>query len=560
MTRNKHTVFVIGGGWVGAPLSRSLSLEGHSVAVTTRSEQKQAAFKLADLEPVFWDCDQHAPGSIRALALQKAAVNATHWVLTIPPNKQWNQIENEQWHQDVCDAAIACGIQRLVVFSSTSVYPDEGVVREQDALVSSISPHSGKSLLALEHVFDAAPFEAVVLRFGGLIGEDRHPGLRASKKGWRYPNRRMNVTSLQDAIRACEHALFSSTMSGAYNVVSPDHPTYLDFGKCLVNLKWPSILGHSRDHLAPSGRSVSSERLMNTGFVFQTSDVLGWAKVMGGMRSPIQIPLNETNRIHGVLHQANSSRETKDVVVFAHGYKGFKDWGAWSLAMDAIANERRSAFRFDFTRNGISPDFPNEILDTQGWSQNTYRKEVDELKAVCAYWQAQGQRVCIVGHSRGGGVAAIAAYEMQLAGAPLFACSLWASVSDFATRFPEGDDLKQWQCLDRLEIKNQRTGQVLHHRFSFYESFQREALSLNIQRSVKRMDCPVFIAHAMDDVAVLPSEATALGQVSGSEVSWIENGGHTFGACHPWIQLDLPFSLKELVSRTTQFLDGLKMG
>lgn len=558
MTDNKRAVFVLGGGWVGAPLSRSLSLEGHSVAVTTRSEQKQAAFRLAGLEPVFWDCDQHAPGSNRALALQKAGKHATHWVLTIPPNKRWNQIENEQWHRDVCEAATACKIKRLIVFSSTSVYPDEGIAREHDALVSAISPHSGKSLLALEEVFIGASFEAVFLRFGGLIGADRHPGLRASRKGWRNPNRRMNVTTLQDAIGACKHVLFSPTIRGAYNVVSPDHPTYLDFGKCLVNLKWPSILGNSRDQLAPSGRTVSSQRLMDTGFVFQTTDVLDWAKAMGGMRSPIQIPLNGTIRIHGVVHQADPSREAKDVVVFAHGYKGFKDWGAWSLAMDALANERRSAFRFDFTLNGISPDFPNEILDTQGWSQNTYRKEVDELKAVCAYWQAQGQRVCIVGHSRGGGVAAIVAYEMQMAGAPLFACSLWASVSDFAARFPKGDDLNQWQYSDRLEIKNQRTGQVLHHPYSFYEAFQSEAASLNIQRSLELLDCPVFLAHAMDDEAVSPSEATVLGQVSGSEVTWIESGGHTFGACHPWTQLILPIPLNKLVTRTRLFLDGLK--
>lgn len=558
MIGNKHTVFVIGGGWVGAPLSRSLFLEGHSVAVTTRSEQKQEAFRQAGLVPVFWDCDHHMPGSDRARALQKAGANATHWVLTIPPNKQWNQIENEQWHQDVRDAAMASEIKRLVVFSSTSVYPDKGVVREQDAQASSISPHSGKSLLALEQVFDAAPFDVVILRFGGLIGADRHPGMRASQKGWSNPYRRMNVTTLEDATSACQHVLFSSTMSGAYNVVSPDHPTYLDFGTCLVDLNWPAILGHAKEQLDVKGRTVSSERLMDTGFGFQTSDVLGWAKAMGGMRSPIQIRLNDTKHIHGVLHQANHSEEPKDVMVFAHGYKGFKDWGAWSLVMDALTSERRSVFRFDFTQNGIYPDFPKEILDTQGWSQNTYRKEVDELKAVCSHWQAQGHRVCVVGHSRGGGIAAIAAHEMQLAGAPLLACLFWASVSDFAARFPEGKELDQWQHSDRLEIKNQRTGQVLHHCFSFYEAFQKEASALDIQRSVKLLDCPVFIAHAEDDESVLPSEAEALEHASGVQVNWIESGGHTFGACHPWNQLVLPIALIELARGTRLFLDGLK--
>ena len=119
--------------------------------------------------------------------------------------------------------------------------------------------------------------------------------------------------------------------------------------------------------------------------------------------------------------------------------------------------------------------------------------------------------MCIVGHSRGGGIAAIAAHEMQLAGAPLLACLFWASVSDFAARFPEGKELDRWQHSDRLEIKNQRTGQVLHHCFSFYEAFQKEASALDIQRSVKLLDCPVFIAHAEDDESVLPFRGRGVG-------------------------------------------------
>ena len=147
---------------------------------------------------------------------------------------------------------------------------------------------------------------------------------------------------------------------------------------------------------------------------------------------------------------------------------------------------------------------------------------------------------------------------MQLAGAPLLACLFWASVSDFAARFPEGKELDQWQHSDRLEIKNQRTGQVLHHCFSFYEAFQKEASALDIQRSVKLLDCPVFIAHAEDDESVLPSEAEALEHASGAQVNWIKSGGHTFGACHPWNELVLPIALIELARRTRLFLDGLK--
>ena len=562
MNGNKRTVFVIGAGWVGAPLARKLHLSGHRVVATSRSAEKVRALMMAGTHAVRWDCEEHQPGADRSDSLQHMAGDTTHWVLTIPPLKGMNQAENEQWHRDVLHAAEKSQVKRLVILSSTSVYPEEGMVQESDASEDSISPHSGKSMRSLERVFESTQLDVVILRLGALIGPGRHPAMRASQKGWRSPHRRMNATTLEDVLRACDHVLFRKACLGLCNVVSPHHPTFNEFGERLVGMGWPPVLFQTSQEGAlavATGRAVSSEKLVQSGFVFQTNDLFEWASNAGGMKSGLYIP-SELGPIHGTLHHATATgakkqAQVKEMLVFAHGYKGFKNWGAWSLALDALCNQQRSAFRFDFTHNGVTSWFPDEIIDTERWSENTYRKEIDELKAVSTHWLNQGYRVSLIGHSRGGGIASIAASELQASGTPVDACLLWAAVSDFESRFPDETAMSAWQQSDRWEIINQRTGQTLHHRFGFYESFHREKGNLNIQDALSRLECPVFIAHAKDDLAVLPSEAESLCKVTQMDIQWLNQGGHTFGSRQPWLSSELPDDMLDLINGSRNFLD-----
>ena len=560
MIGNKHTVFVIGAGWVGAPLARKLTIEGHTVRATTRASEKVKPFELAGLTPILWNSEHHAPGIERSLKLREAAADASLWILTVPPNRQMNQSENESWHRDVLSAAEASGVVRLVVLSSTSVYPMGGMMQENDASIKAISPHSGKSMLALEQVFDSAKCDVVILRLGALIGLSRHPAIRASKIGWSDPLRRMNATSLEDAVNACAHVLLKDRCCGAFNVVTPHHPTFNALGKRLVELGWPERLydQHQEEQIQDvNSKEVSSIKLIESGFEFRTKSLFDWAEKMGGPQSQMSIPFGH-HVIQGTLHGSDeilgeAENQAKEVVVFAHGYKGFKDWGAWGVVMDALSDSDRMAFRFDFTHNGVHPLFPEEIIETEKWSFNTYRNEIEELKAVVVYWQNRGHRVNLIGHSRGGGISSIAAAELQAVGFPIKSCALWASVSDFEARFPEQPKLEEWRKTDCLKVVNARTGQTLHHRFSFYESFQKEAQNLSIEGAVRKLHCPLFIAHAIDDVSVAAHEAESIARASGTDVLWIQIGGHTFGTHHPWSMSTLPEPMVELIEATKEF-------
>ncbi len=565
MNGNKRTVFVIGAGWIGAPLARQLHLKGHHVLATTRNADKCEALEKAGIQGFLWNCSEFTSGLERSQHLVEIAGEAKLWILTIPPVRRMDQDENEQWHFDVLRAAEQCGVEKLVLLSSTSVYPDSGSVEESDATLEAISPHSGKCMLALEQVFASSLLDVVTLRLGALIGSDRHPGTRACANGWKDPYRKMNATTREDAINACEFALFQSDCIGVFNVVSPHHPSFDSFGKCLVRLGWPKVLFQSdlnANEVITRGREVSSKKLIQSGFIFQTTNLLDWARSQGGRKSKRMISFDEYS-IQGIVHHAadmegGGATVRKEMAIFVHGYKGFKDWGAWGLALDALCNDYRSAFRFDFTHNGVSRWFPGEIIEEQKWSENTYRREIEELKAVCSYWQEEGFDVCLIGHSRGGGIVSIAAQELQSMKLPVSACILWASIADFNSRFPKNNELIQWRKSNRLEIINKRTGQVLYHRYSFYKSFLDEAENLNILAALSALSCPVFIAHSKDDESVFPYEAECLGEASKTHVTWLQEGGHTFGSKEPWPSDVLPQNMLPLVLRTKEFLNQNK--
>ena len=48
----------------------------------------------------------------------------------------------------------------------------------------------------------------------------------------------------------------------------------------------------------------------------------------------------------------DSSIKLGPLIIFCHGYKGFKDWGAWPLLSEALAASGFVVIKFNFSHNG----------------------------------------------------------------------------------------------------------------------------------------------------------------------------------------------------------------
>lgn len=243
------------------------------------------------------------------------------------------------------------------------------------------------------------------------------------------------------------------------------------------------------------------------------------------------------------------------LVLFCHGYKGFKDWGAWDLVMQTIAKAGFVAVKFNFSHNGTTVENPMEFVDLEAFGNNTYTQEQKDLTAVIDFYQAQPfvdeNQIFLIGHSRGGGAVLLQTYyNDKVTGA-----ISWAGVADFKKRFPQRDNFEQWQKEGVFYSMNGRTKQQMPHYLSFWEDFEANEQALTIQYAAQNLRKPVLIINGTADQAVGVKEAELLHLwLKESKLFILEGADHVFGARHPYEQEELPADLKQVVEETIAFL------
>lgn len=252
----------------------------------------------------------------------------------------------------------------------------------------------------------------------------------------------------------------------------------------------------------------------------------------------------------------------KPIVIFCHGYKGFKDWGAWDLVAEAFAKAGYFFVKFNFSHNGGTIAQPIDFPDLEAFGENNYTKELDDLEAVIShvsndYFHFRGEctqhNISLIGHSRGGGIVTIKAS----ASSKIANVISWAGVSDYASRFPKGEALQNWKNSGVYYVVNGRTKQEMPHFYQFFEDFQENKTRLDIERATKNLKIPHLIIHGTTDPAVPSQEATLLHTWNpNSTLHFIENADHVFGARHPWKKEQLPNDLLEVVQTTINFISN----
>lgn len=255
----------------------------------------------------------------------------------------------------------------------------------------------------------------------------------------------------------------------------------------------------------------------------------------------------------------NPNQRALPLVIFCHGYKGFKDWGPWKLVAEALANENIFFVKFNFSHNGSSLSQPNEFSDLEAFSNNTYSKELEDLNDVINHFKNGAcknnldlKNICLIGHSRGGGIVLLNASQRK----DISKIITWASVSDYKKRFNEGSEtFNKWRTLGVKYIENKRTGQLLPHKFNFYEDFIKNEKYLDIQNAIKSLNQPVLLIHGDNDDAVNMEESQLLNKLNfSSQLKIIEDANHVFNAKHPWDNSNLPDALNIVVKYTTEFI------
>lgn len=255
----------------------------------------------------------------------------------------------------------------------------------------------------------------------------------------------------------------------------------------------------------------------------------------------------------------NPNQSELPLVVFCHGYKGFKDWGPWSLVAETLAKENMFVVKFNFSYNGTSLSKPDKFSDLEAFSNNTYSKELEDLNDVITHFKNGAYKkkldinnICLIGHSRGGGIVLLSASQRN----DISKIITWATVGDYKKRFNEGSEtFIKWKYEGVKYIENKRTGQLLPHKFNFYEDFIKNEKSLNIQKAIKRLNQSVLLIHGDKDDAVHMKESIELNNLcSSAQIKIIKDANHVFNAKHPWADSKLPQALNIVVKYTVEFI------
>lgn len=270
MKRNE--ISILGCGWLGLPLAKKLIENGFSIKGSTTSEEKLTVLEENKIQPHLIALDEDKIiGNITNFLTESEIL-----IIDIPPKLRGAQSENfVSKIKNLIIEIEKSAIKKVLFISSTSVYGDLPIfstgleVTEESAL----NPDSegGKQLLEVEQLLQSNPnFKTTVIRFGGLIGKNRHPiQFLAGRENIENPEAPINFIHQDDCIGIIEKLINKGLRKAqsdnwdwneTFNAVAPEHPTRADYyhKKALeMNLKVPTFVKDSKS----KGKIISSQKL-----------------------------------------------------------------------------------------------------------------------------------------------------------------------------------------------------------------------------------------------------------------------------------------------------------
>ncbi len=240
------------------------------------------------------------------------------------------------------------------------------------------------------------------------------------------------------------------------------------------------------------------------------------------------------------------------LVIFVHGFKGFKDWGTHHLMAEAFANAGIYFLKFNFSHSGVRPDDLSDIKDLLSFSENTPTKELYDLNQVITFAKEKFPHLQIVllGHSRGGALSILQTAKDKR----VVKLITWAAIGDFRSLW-EKEDEHDWKQNGVKYILNGRTKEEIPLSVELLNDVLAHEKEYNLTTAAKTINKPWLIAQGTNDPAVKKTVAEEFySQQKQAELLIIEDANHVFGASHPFTENDLPADLQNFIQASVAFV------
>ena len=256
-------ISILGCGWLGLPLAKALLENGFSVNGSTTSKDKLSVLKNLGIQAFQIELSEtKIQGEVDSFLENSATL-----IIDIPPKLRGNSKEDFVAKiKNLIPFIEKSTVVNVLFISSTSVYgEDNSFVTEETKL--NPDTESGRQLVQAEQLLQDNPnFKTTILRFGGLIGEDRHPiKFLAGRSNIENPNAPINLVHQEDCIGIIMEILRQAQnekleWNETFNAVTPFYPgrkEYYTQKAIEFNLALPEFNGENSSF----GKTISSSKI-----------------------------------------------------------------------------------------------------------------------------------------------------------------------------------------------------------------------------------------------------------------------------------------------------------
>jgi len=270
------SIAILGCGWLGTPLAKTLQARYSVIVSTTRAEQQQQLITQglsATLLSI--PCPQRR---LRLSPIMQQSV----LIIALPPKFRSGQRDYVDHIKSIVAAAKHNNISQLILISSTAVYEGlTGKVTEQSLL--SLASDKAKMIAQAEQyvlAYTDDNHQGCVIRLGGLVGEKRYPGyFLAGKQQLLNGGAPVNLIHQVDAIGIIQ-AVVNQQSSGIFNGVCDTHISKQQFYQqaCLLKgLVSPTFAPLTFEQNAANAKIIDNQKVQQVlTYQFRYPDLVTW--------------------------------------------------------------------------------------------------------------------------------------------------------------------------------------------------------------------------------------------------------------------------------------------
>ena len=221
-SKKENTIAILGCGWLGLPLAKQWVDLGFTVKGSTTQESKLEQISSAGVTAFIVRCQEDSCSGLSTFLNQVDTL-----IVAIPPGVRSNpKRQFDLVIENIQKEIVAQKIKKVLFISSTSVYgKTQGLINETTP-TAPVTKSANQLVKCEQMLLNSSAFDTSIIRFGGLIGPNRHPIYTLAKREEiDHPTGKINFIHLDDCIALIQRCVASFQKGSIYNGVAPFHPS-----------------------------------------------------------------------------------------------------------------------------------------------------------------------------------------------------------------------------------------------------------------------------------------------------------------------------------------------